>query len=1060
MSHINHTTGALTPLQRWCIASIVALLCLLSGQVNMERASAQSAHDGFDPNADGVVRAIRVQEDGNILIGGAFTHIGLSTRNHLARLKNNGVLDATFNPNVDGDVYALAVQADGAIVVGGDFGRVGGVVRSRLARVNSAGVLDTLFSPSANGIVYAIAALGNGKLLVAGAFTQINGQAQPYLARLNSDGTVDASFAPVLNEAIYTLLVQRDGAIVIGGAFTQVNGATRNHIARLDASGDLDTTFNPDANDIVRAVALQFGGKILLGGDFTQVGGQPRTYMAQVSAMGVVDAAPAVALDAAVHTILVQADGGVVAGGAFTQAAGQPRQRLVRFTHDGALDAAFTPGFGDTVLALAEQPDNNLVIGGVFTQADGVTRRYLARLYPDGALDADFDPVVDAGGPEVNIKALAIQADGRILVGGSFTAIDGQPRRRLARLLPDGALDPTFVAGADQDIWAIAVQPDGKIIVAGGFTEINGEARQNIVRLLPNGAIDPTFMATANQFVLALALQPDGKMILGGDFTQVNGQTRQGLTRLNPDGSLDATFQADTSGRIITLALQPDGKVLVGGEFSRRDANGQIHDNLMRLHPDGAVDPTYNASTDNIVLALAPQADGRVVIGGSFMSVNGVTRHYVARLLADGALDPAFNPNVESQAGFVYSIAIQQDGQIILAGRFTVIGGQIRNRIARFTRDGALDPTYNPNVNPGEALGVIYATALQKDGKLVISGGFTDVDGVARTSLARLSATQPALHTLQGDASGMYVTWRHGGSAPELARTTFEYSVDGAAYVLLGAGARTVDGWQSPRVALPLNQEFFVRAHGVYPGGGFNVSVSELATTARAYLPGGDLELLTTVSPAQATPTWRVTTYQGADTIIFTDTLGANATTGSQPVGAGIYTVTLAADAGTNGGDYATTYACTVDGEPGPNGVGVSFQVAVHEMGVTRCTFTATRRTGLLDVVHKLEPSAASSAWDLRVDGPTSVTTTLTGDASTGLQPVFTGDYTLRLTPRVDALYTTSYTCTVNGQPLVSGQGIAATLAIAEAQTVVCTFTSRDFYVYPPYRVLLPNVRR
>jgi hypothetical protein len=337
---------------------------------------------------------------------------------------------------------------------------------------------------------------------------------------------------------------------------------------------------------------------------------------------------------------------------------------------------------------------------------------------------------------------------------------------------------------------------------------------------------------------------------------------------------------------------------------------------------------------------------------------------------------------------------------------------------------------------------------------------FEDVDGVPRSSLARLSASQAALHTLQGDASGVAVTWRQTGPAPELTRTTFEYSLDGAAYVSLGAGVRTPGGWRSAHAALPLNQEFFVRARGVYVSGGFDASVSEIAATARTYVPGGVIEILTTASPAQATPAWRVTVHQGADSIIFTDTLSANATTGSQPVGEGVYTVTLAADTGTASDDYATTYTCTVDGQAGPNGAGASFQVAVNVGGVTRCTFTNTRRTGLLDVIHKIEPSTTASIWDLYVNGPITATDVLTGDASTGAQPVFTGAYTLSLEQRADALYTTSYTCTVNDQPLVSGQGTATAVVIADAQSVICTFTSRDFYVYPPYRVLLPNIRR
>ena len=1058
MSHINGLLAPIAHGRRWGVASLFCLLLLALGAGT---AAAQSARDGFSPNADDTVRVVTVQPDGKLLVGGDFTHIGLPARNHLARLENSGALDTTFNPNLDGNVYALAVQTDGAVLAGGDFAHVGLVARNRLARLSSSGALDATFDPAPNGSVYAILALDNGKLLVAGAFTQIGGQARPYLARLSNTGAVETSFAPVINGAVYALAVQRDGAILLGGDFTEVTGQPRNHIARLDANGTLDASFNPGANGVVRTLGIQFGGKIVFGGDFTQVGGQARTYLARVSAAGAIDPAPAVAIDAPVHAIAVQADGSFVAGGAFTQVASQPHHRLVRFTHDGALDGAYAPDFADTVLALAAQPDDKLVIGGVFTQAAGKTRLHLARLYADGALDADLAPVVDAGGADIGIKALALQPDGKILVGGSFVTIDGQPRRRLARLLPDGALDPTFTAGANQDVWAIAIQPDGKIIVAGGFTEINGEPRQNIVRLEQNGAVDPTFLATADQFVLTLALQPDGKIILGGDFAQVNGQVRKGLTRLNDDGSLDPTFQADTNGRIIALALQPDGKILVGGEFGRYDANGQLHDNLMRLHPEGAVDTAYTATADNIVLALAIQADGRVVVGGQFSTMNGVTRRCVARLQSDGALDPTFNPNAESINGFVYSIAIQSDGQIILTGRFTVIGGQIRNRVARFTNDGVLDTTYNPNVNSAAALGVVYATALQKDGKLVISGVFEDVDGVLRTSLARLSAASGARQSLQGVASGVAVTWLQHDGSPNFARTTFEYSLDGATYTALGAGTRIAGGWQSAHAALPLNQEFFVRARGTFASGGFDASHSEIATTARAYMPGGVIEILTAASPAQVTPAWRVTTHQDADSIIFTDTLSANATTGSQPVGVGVYTVTLAADADTTSSDYAMSYACTVDGQPGPSGAGATFQVTVNVTGVTRCTFTTTRRTGLLNVVHKIEPSATASIWDLHVNGPTTTTAVLTGDnASTGAQPVFTGAYTLNLEQRADALYTTNYTCTVNSQPLVSGQGTATAITIADMQLIVCTFTSHDFYVFPPYRVLLPNIRR
>lgn len=1046
-------------LSRNYLRCLVMCTCLFAAFLTAGVASAQSSRDGFDPNANGAVYALAVQADGKILAGGEFTQMGApaQTRNRLARLDSSGSLDATFNPNVDGVVYALALQADGKLVIGGAFTQVGSQARSRLARISDAGALDAAFAPSANDAVHALAALENGKILVAGAFTEIGGQPNAYLARLDSNGVVETTFAPALNGAVYAVAVQRDGGVIIGGAFTQVDGQTRRHIARLNANGALDSGFNPDANDVVRAVGMQFGGKIVIGGDFTQVGGQAHSYLARVTAAGSTDAAPALEVNAPVRALLVLSDDRFLAGGEFTQMGGQPFSGLARFARDGSPDPAFAPSPGAAVHALVEQMDGMVVIGGAFLKVGDIKRWRLARLYADGGLDADFAPTSAAGGADASIKALAIQPDGKILLGGAFTTINGQMRHHLARLLPDGTLDPTFTPRANQAVWAIAVQPDGKIVAAGGFSEVNGEAHQNIVRLETNGAIDPTFVAMADQYVLTLALQPDGKLLLGGDFTRVNGQVRKGLTRLNGDGSLDPAFAADTEGRIVTLALQADGKILVGGEFGKTDAAGQLHDNLMRLNADGAIDVDFTAAADNVVLALALQADERILVGGQFSSINGVPRNSAARLNVDGSLDAMFNPNVDSINGFVYAISTQADGQIILAGNFRVIGGQIRNRMARFSADGQIDARFDPNVNAAIENGVVFATALQQDGKIVIAGSFTDVGGATRTNLARLSNNLAARQWLISEPNVSAAIWRQDGAAPLLARTLFEYSMDGIHYIPLGAGVRTAAGWQAVSELLPFNQEFFIRVRGLFASGGFAASTSMIEKTARAYMPGSGIEIATTTSPAELTSPWTVAL---AGPTSLSMTLHGNDTTGLRNIGAGVYTISLTPDAGHALSDYATTYICTIDGQPGPSGEGATAQLTIAIGQVMRCTFAHTRRTGLLDVMHSIEPGASSSIWDLRVEGPSSFTAMLAGDAGTGVRSVFTGAYTLSLAQRAAARYTTSYTCTAGGQPLVSGEGEQATFTVAPDQAVVCIFASRDSLIYPRHRLFLPSALR
>ena len=126
---------------RLLFLSILSLPLLLS--VVSPAARAQSALDGFDPNANGAVRAVVVQPDGKILLGGDFTALSPNggaavTRNRIARLNPDGTLDAAFNPNASDTVYAIAVQADGKILVGGDFNgasSIGGQTRNRIARL-------------------------------------------------------------------------------------------------------------------------------------------------------------------------------------------------------------------------------------------------------------------------------------------------------------------------------------------------------------------------------------------------------------------------------------------------------------------------------------------------------------------------------------------------------------------------------------------------------------------------------------------------------------------------------------------------------------------------------------------------------------------------------------------------------------------------------------------------------------------------------------------------------------------------------------------------------------
>ncbi|MGI8967189.1 MAG: delta-60 repeat domain-containing protein, partial [Limisphaerales bacterium] len=277
---------AMKPFPNKVTLLLFTIVLLLTGGAATVRG--QSPLDGFDPNANNLVRVVVVQPDGKIIIGGDFTSLAPNgsavPRNYIARLNTDGTLDSSFNPNADSSVFSIAVQSDGKILIGGVFTTLspnGGaaVPRNRIARLNADGTLDTAFDPNANGPVLSIAAQSDGKILIGGEFNSLapnGGAAVPRnsIARLNADGTLDTAFNPNANNSVDSIAAQSDGKILIGGQFTTLtpnNGAitTRNRIARLNADGTLDSTFNPNANGNVSSIAAQSDGKILVGGEFT-----------------------------------------------------------------------------------------------------------------------------------------------------------------------------------------------------------------------------------------------------------------------------------------------------------------------------------------------------------------------------------------------------------------------------------------------------------------------------------------------------------------------------------------------------------------------------------------------------------------------------------------------------------------------------------------------------------------------------------------------------------------------------------------------------------------------
>lgn len=604
--------------------------------------------------------AVAIQPDGKIVVAGATISNGFCFA--AVRYLPNGDLDASFDgdgiavtntSNSVGEPSSVVIQPDGKILLGGDD------ITIVLIRYNPDGSPDTTFGGT--GMVRTVIRdqetcnelklQPDGKIVVAGASYGKNDVLNFTVLRYNANGTLDAGFGTggVVftefdnnHEIAYTVAIQPDGKIIAAGTDDQRQYDTI--LARYNPNGSLDTTFNGDGrvsndfgSDIGESLAVitQPDGKIIIAGyakDFT------KSYFA-----------------------------------------------VARYTVNGQLDTTFGgtgrvvtrigQGTSATARAIALQPDGKIIVAGEgYIDANARFDFVAVRYNPDGSLDPTFDGdgVVNT---DVTLNAVSasdtaysvdIQADGKIVLGGTTGGADTFTDAALVRYNPDGSLDTTFnntgkviLRQPDYEgIRAIKIQPDGKIAVVGNtgrFSSFDGDSFINddflVMRFNNNGTLDPTFDTDGIAVIIwsgfpdtavDIALQPDGKIIAAGNYSRSLNRYNPAVARLNADGSLDLTF--GTGGKATLLVetdsltqaakLQSDGKIVVGGsaydQLFRRDLM------LVRFNQNGSPDAGFGVggitrtdilgSTTETIRDLTVDNFGRIVAVGVTNSLSFVAR--------------------------------------------------------------------------------------------------------------------------------------------------------------------------------------------------------------------------------------------------------------------------------------------------------------------------------------------------------------------------------------------------------------------------------------------------
>ncbi len=557
----------------------------------------------FNPGANGSVHTLAVQADGKILVGWDFTTLGGERRSRLGRLNADGSVDLTFNPGADYYVDTLAVQADGKILVGGNFTTLGGESRKYLGRLNNTGAATQSLgydgaaltwlrggtSPEVSAVVFEHSAdglhwthLGVGERVVGG--WALSGANVPAGGTLRGRGQVsDGHSSTWWTEAYW-------GAPVwITTPASRVNDAQTTAMFSALARGSEPLSYQWFKN----GVPLADGGKV--------AGSTGPT----LTLSGVLKE------DAGLYTVTVSNS-----EGSLTSAAAELT------VNDPAI----------TVQPASQNRESGQGVAFSVTAVGTVPLAY--QWSKDGVALADGQNVSGATGSTLTLSDLQGSDAGLYTVtvsnaSGSMTSASAALTVNLV------TSETVFNPGADYYVNTLAVQADGKILVGGGFTTLGGESRSNLGRLNADGSVDLTFNPGANGTVYTLASQADGKILVGGYFTTLGGESRSRLGRLNADGSVDLTFNPGADGSVSTLAVQADGKILVRGNFDT--LGGQSRKYLGRLNADGSVDLTFNPGANDYVSTLALQADGKILVGGNFDTLGGQSRKYLGRLYNTGA---------------------------------------------------------------------------------------------------------------------------------------------------------------------------------------------------------------------------------------------------------------------------------------------------------------------------------------------------------------------------------------------------------------------------------------
>ena len=668
-------------------------------------APAQTPYPIWQPNA--TVRALRVA-DGRIYLGGDFTQLGRATGGLV--IADPSDAHAVAIPQVLGTVWTIVPDGAGGWFVGGAFSHVGGVARRNLARIGSDGSVLS-WNPGADTTVYALAVSG-GTLYAGGHFGNVAGVARARLAAIDIASATATSWNPGANNDVQALAVRGDN-VYVGGIFMSLASSGSPFLGCVSASTGTLTSWSPQPSSSVLCMVLN-GNTLYVGGNFTGFGGiTARNRIAALDATtGAVKAWDPNANNAVRAMTLV--NGRLWAAGVFSGIGGASRGRAAALDTTTGLATAWNPRITSGAANAIAVANGRVFLGGTFTALDGgKPRQCVAALdTTTGTAAASWTLVNDA----VNVRALAVAGSG-VLVGGDQTAIDLVTRNHVAALDEATGSPIAWNPNVNGPVNAIALR-GGSVYLGGVFDSVGTATRADFAEV-------DTATGVATSWNLGGA--DVAALEVTGQWLYMAGASS--LREFDLTTHLQTIWNPAPDGLVKTIGI--DGSLLyAGGDFD--NIGGQPRSKLAAIERASGFatafnpNPQFGPPTINAISI----GGGVIHVGGIFSTVGGPARNDVAALLPSGAAT-SWNPDAD---GIVGALAVGT-GAVYAAGDFAHIGGAARNRLA------ALDLTSGAALPWTDIVGVPDIRSFALSGSRVLIGGnFTNLAGVPQRNLACVSA--------------------------------------------------------------------------------------------------------------------------------------------------------------------------------------------------------------------------------------------------------------------------------------------------------------------------------